>query len=193
MAYEFRIELKVVYSIFLHIPSNLCYATAQGKCQKWSLKKGLGVWVMLWKTKNFQVLRRLICLAAFVEISLFIFNDLTIQKNKSGTPALIEDPQNWYFLSILLSHHFIVPFSIYKASRHSSGRWMKGNLVLGIRFHGRWLCQASDYWIKAKLQGIALGGFETVVHGKWSFKRSGRWGKYDCILKLTPYTQLFSL
>ena len=25
-----------------------------------------------------------------------------------------------------------------------------------------------------------MGGFETVVQGKWSFKRSGRWGKFDC-------------
>ena len=51
---------------------------------------------------------------------------------------------------------------------------MKVHLLLGIRFHGRWSRQASGRLIKVNIKGIALGGFETVVQGKWSFKRSGR-------------------
>ena len=48
-----------------------------GLLTRWSLKKGLGVWVRLWKkqriSNNDQVSLRLLCLAAFVEISSLIF------------------------------------------------------------------------------------------------------------------------
>ena len=67
-----------------------------------------------------------------------------------------------------------MPFPIYKASRHSSGRRMKDHSLVGIEFHGRWSRQASGHLIKVKYRGNSLGGFETVVQGKWSFKRSGR-------------------
>ena len=33
--------------------------------------------------------------------------------------------------------------------------------------------QVVVYIMKVNIQGIALGGFETVVQGKWSFKKSG--------------------
>ena len=35
---------------------------------------------------------------------------------------------------------------------------MKGNLLLGIRCHGRWSYQASGRLIKAKFTGNSLGG-----------------------------------
>ena len=53
---------------------------------------------------------------------------------------------------------FIVPFLIYKVSRHSSGRWLKYHLLLGIRFHGRWSRQGSGRLNKVKYTGNGLGG-----------------------------------
>ena len=74
-----------------------------------------------------------------------------------------------------------MPFPINNASRYSIGRTMKGYLRLGIKCHGLWSRQASGRLIKVNIQGIALGHLKVVVHSKWSFKRSGRLGKFDCI------------
>ena len=57
----------------------------------------------------------------------------------------------------IFTDYFII-FPIYKASKHSSGRWIKENLLLGIRFHGRWSRQASGRLIKVKYTGNSLGG-----------------------------------
>ena len=62
---------------------------------------------------------------------------------------------------------------------------MKGHLLLGISFHGRWSRQASGRLIKVEyIQGIALGGSEVVVYSKWSFRRSGRLHRFDCMYAL---------
>ena len=55
-----------------------------------------------------------------------------------------------------------MPFPIDKASKHSSGRLMKGHVhvhvLLGIRVHGRWSRQASVHQEKHPLERIvALG------------------------------------
>ena len=53
----------------------------------------------------------------------------------------------------IFTDYFII-FPIYKASKHSSGRWIKENLL----FHGRWSRQASGRLIKVKYTGNSLGG-----------------------------------
>ena len=60
---------------------------------------------------------------------------------------------------------------------------MKGHLLLGIRFYGRWSRHTSGRLIKVKYTGNTLGGSEVVVYSKWSFKRSGRLHKFDRIEK----------
>ena len=57
----------------------------------------------------------------------------------------------------IFTDYFII-FPIYKASKHSSGRLIKENLLLGIRFHGRWSRQASGRLIKVKYTVNSLGG-----------------------------------